>query len=204
MPPARLGQELLDSIVDKVQERRTLKACSLVAKSFVLQSQKRLFRSVCLYNYFLASNHPKGTDCLTVVMPFQRALDLFTTSPHLITHVKGLYLGLRVLQDCGAAESEQLKSVHPPLNRDHSRGLEHLTIGVATRDYNETPIGLDMHSQLTGLRKLSLLNVRATNDANDAHFTRFILKSGFGPTLEHLELAFAWDGPPQPSFVSRP
>ncbi|KAJ7138318.1 hypothetical protein C8R44DRAFT_848163 [Mycena epipterygia] len=94
MPPVRLAQEMLASIVDQVQERRTLKACSLVARSFVFPSQRHLFR-----------RQPTGTDYLTVVMPFQTALALFTMSPHLITHVKDLYLGLRLLQDCHAAQS---------------------------------------------------------------------------------------------------
>ncbi|KAJ7142688.1 hypothetical protein C8R44DRAFT_760966 [Mycena epipterygia] len=95
MPPTPLAQELLDSIVDQVQERITLKACSLVASSFVVSSQRRLFRSVCLSLYGPGSRkQPEGTNHLTVSMTFQNALHLFTMSSHLGTYVRDLHLGL--------------------------------------------------------------------------------------------------------------
>ncbi|KAJ7138332.1 hypothetical protein C8R44DRAFT_868637 [Mycena epipterygia] len=105
MSPGPLAQELLDSIVDYVQERGTLKACSLAARSFVVSSQRRLFRSLCLF-IRVPNQPPRGTDHLTVSMTFQNALHVFTMSSHLGSYVRNLYIGLvHHLQDYGLVES---------------------------------------------------------------------------------------------------
>ncbi|KAJ7138352.1 hypothetical protein C8R44DRAFT_976096 [Mycena epipterygia] len=105
MSPGPLAQELLDSIVDHVQERGTLKACSLAARSFVVSSQRRLFRSLCLF-IRVPSQPPRGTNHLTVSMTFQNALHVFTMSSYLGSYVRHLYIGLvHHLQDYGLVES---------------------------------------------------------------------------------------------------
>ncbi|KAJ7800348.1 hypothetical protein B0H14DRAFT_1692284 [Mycena olivaceomarginata] len=45
---APLPQELLDAIIDQVRDKETLKACALVATSFLPPSQRNLFRKVRL------------------------------------------------------------------------------------------------------------------------------------------------------------
>ncbi|KAJ7138333.1 hypothetical protein C8R44DRAFT_767250 [Mycena epipterygia] len=106
MPPTPLAQEMLDCIVGRVQERRTLKACSLVARSFVFPSQQQLFRSVCSFTDQLYCRSPTRTNHLTTFMTFDNALPLFTMSPHLANHVRELYIILIFSQDClRAAES---------------------------------------------------------------------------------------------------
>ncbi|KAJ7123447.1 hypothetical protein C8R44DRAFT_875638 [Mycena epipterygia] len=107
MPPAHLAQELLDFIVDQVQERGALKTCSLAARSLVVSSQQRLFRSLCLFAGRLLIHRTllNGLDHLAVVTSFERALDLFTTSPHLKSYAKDVYLGLIDFQDFGVVES---------------------------------------------------------------------------------------------------
>ncbi|KAJ7123389.1 hypothetical protein C8R44DRAFT_783750 [Mycena epipterygia] len=106
MPPAHLAQELLDCIVGEVQDRRTLKACSLVARSLTGSSQRRLFRSLCLFAGRLES-HPTvlGIDHLTALTSFERALELLTISPHLGSYATGMHLGLTDSQDFGVVES---------------------------------------------------------------------------------------------------
>ncbi|KAJ7123409.1 hypothetical protein C8R44DRAFT_783768 [Mycena epipterygia] len=110
--PAYLAQELLDCIVGEVQDRKTLKAWSLVARSFTGSSQRRLFRSLCLFTGRLEI-HPTllGIDHLTALTSFERALELFTItwvagiSPHLGSYAKGMHLGLINSQDFGVVES---------------------------------------------------------------------------------------------------
>ncbi|KAJ7832090.1 hypothetical protein B0H14DRAFT_3872092 [Mycena olivaceomarginata] len=45
---AHLPQELFDTIIDKIRDKDTLKACALVATSFLLPSQRNLFRKIRL------------------------------------------------------------------------------------------------------------------------------------------------------------
>ncbi|KAJ7123391.1 hypothetical protein C8R44DRAFT_852379 [Mycena epipterygia] len=106
MPLILLAQKLLDCIVEEVQERRELKAWSLVARSFTGSSQRRLFRSLCLFAGRLES-HPTvlGIDHLTALTSFERALELFTISPHLGSYAKGMHLGPIDSQDFGVVES---------------------------------------------------------------------------------------------------
>jgi hypothetical protein len=47
-PMAHLPQELFDTIIDKIRDKETLKACALVATSFLLPSQRNLFRKIRL------------------------------------------------------------------------------------------------------------------------------------------------------------
>ncbi|KAJ7123385.1 hypothetical protein C8R44DRAFT_980803 [Mycena epipterygia] len=106
MPPTHLAQELLDCIVGEVQDRPTLKAWSLVARSFTGSSQPRLFRSLCLFADRLEF-HPNllRINRLTAFMSFDRALELFTICPHLGSYAKGMHLGLINSQDFGVVES---------------------------------------------------------------------------------------------------
>ncbi|KAJ7672330.1 hypothetical protein DFH06DRAFT_1176006 [Mycena polygramma] len=82
-PSSSLAQELIDVIVDEVP-RNTLTACSLVAKSFLVPSQRRLFRAI--------------------LSEFERARDLFAMSPHLGGYVRHLVLCLTPSQDYAAIE----------------------------------------------------------------------------------------------------
>ncbi|KAJ7138313.1 hypothetical protein C8R44DRAFT_868619 [Mycena epipterygia] len=103
--PADLAQELLDSIVDQVQDIKALKACSLVARSLVVSSQRHLFRSLCLFQVvgaMIPQVRPRGSDHLTVLTSFENAFRLFTMSPHLGSYVRELYLGLIWLRDVDA------------------------------------------------------------------------------------------------------
>ncbi|KAJ7100452.1 hypothetical protein C8R44DRAFT_747499 [Mycena epipterygia] len=107
MPPAHLAQELLDCIVDEVQDRRTLKACSVVARSLVGSSQRRLFRTFCLFTDQLRLYPvPLGIDHPTALfISFEKALDLFTIAPHLGSYATDVYFGLLDSQDLGIVES---------------------------------------------------------------------------------------------------
>ncbi|KAJ7123419.1 hypothetical protein C8R44DRAFT_783776, partial [Mycena epipterygia] len=107
MPPAHLAQELLDCIVGEVRDRPTLKACSLVARSLTSSSQRRLFRSLCLFagKFEAHATLFDGIDHLTALTSFERVLELFAISPHLGSYVKGMHLGLINSQDCAVVES---------------------------------------------------------------------------------------------------
>ena len=80
---SRLPQELIDVIINQVDDRKTLKACSLVASSFVCPSQKLLFLSVDLDNAILIPRKKAYT----------RFLRLLTLNPLLGTYVRSLRLG---------------------------------------------------------------------------------------------------------------
>ncbi|KAJ7132462.1 hypothetical protein C8R44DRAFT_774075 [Mycena epipterygia] len=96
MPPARLAQELLDCIIDQVQDRKTLKPCSLVARSLAGSSQRRIFRAFCLatnahiYSRILLEPHHRAM----LFMTFEKALNLFTIAPHLGSFATDVHLGL--------------------------------------------------------------------------------------------------------------
>ncbi|KAJ7094113.1 hypothetical protein C8R44DRAFT_890479 [Mycena epipterygia] len=97
MLPLRLAQELLDSIVDQVQDRGILKESSLVARSFVVRSQRRLFRSLCVFSTASLDSHPEGTDALSGFTSFENAQNLLTMSPHLVGYVRDVHLGFNSL-----------------------------------------------------------------------------------------------------------
>ncbi|KAJ6551683.1 hypothetical protein B0H19DRAFT_1158554 [Mycena capillaripes] len=82
--PSPLAQELIDAIVDQVP-RKNLTTCSLVAKSFLVPSQRRLFREI--------------------ITQFKNARDLFATSPHLGKYIHSLSLCLTPGEDYAAIES---------------------------------------------------------------------------------------------------
>ncbi|KAF8809288.1 hypothetical protein BYT27DRAFT_7222526 [Phlegmacium glaucopus] len=76
-----LPQELIDAILNHVNDRQTLKACSLVASSFVPQSQRHLFHTIDL-------------DALTPrKKAYTRFVRLLTLNPLLGTYVRSLRLG---------------------------------------------------------------------------------------------------------------
>ncbi|KAF7377828.1 hypothetical protein MSAN_00206300 [Mycena sanguinolenta] len=98
-----LAQELIDAIIDKVP-RNKLTTCSLVAKSFLVPSQQRLFASLSLFTAPLRiAGPPKGEQILAA---FENAVELFTMSPHLSKYVRSLALCLTPsLRNFGAVES---------------------------------------------------------------------------------------------------
>ena len=76
-----LPQELVDAILNHVNDHQTFKSCSLVASSFVSQSQKHLFHTIDL-------------DALTPRRKaYARFVRLLTLNPHLGTYVRSLRLG---------------------------------------------------------------------------------------------------------------
>lgn len=79
----RLPQELIDVIINQVDDRKTLKACCLVASSFVCPSQRLLFLTVDLDNQILTPRKKAYT----------RFLRLLTLNPLLGTYVRSLRLG---------------------------------------------------------------------------------------------------------------
>ena len=79
----RLPQELIDVIINQVDDRKTLKACSLVASSFVCPSQRLLFHTVDLDNAILTPRKKA----------YARFLRLLTLNPLLGTYVRSLRLG---------------------------------------------------------------------------------------------------------------
>ena len=83
LPMPRLPQELIDVIIDQVDDRETLKACSLVASSFVCLSQRLLFHTVDL-DYAILIPRKKA---------YARFLRLLTLNPLLGTYVRSLRLG---------------------------------------------------------------------------------------------------------------
>ena len=80
---SRLPQELIDVIINQVDDRKTLKACSLVASSFVCPSQRLLFHTVDLDNV-VPTPRKKA---------YARFLRLLTLNPVLGTYVRSLRLG---------------------------------------------------------------------------------------------------------------
>ncbi|KAJ6472370.1 hypothetical protein C8R47DRAFT_1324744 [Mycena vitilis] len=83
------AQELIDAIIDEIAateewcdspDRKSLKACALVARTFLVPSQRRLFQSLTLP---LAVK--RGDD-------MKEAALQFTTSPHLGSYVRDLHL----------------------------------------------------------------------------------------------------------------
>lgn len=78
-----LPQELIDAIIAQVDDRKTLRACSLVASSSVFPSQSLLFHTIDL-------DTPR---VLSRKKAYARLLHVLTLNPHLGTHVRSLRLG---------------------------------------------------------------------------------------------------------------
>ena len=83
LPMPRLPQELIDVIINQVNDRNTLKACSLVASSFVCSSQRLLFHTIDLDDGFRISRK----------RAYARFLRVLTLNPLLGTYVRSLRLG---------------------------------------------------------------------------------------------------------------
>ena len=79
----RLPQELIVVIINQVDDQKTLKACSLVASSFVYLSQTLLFHTIDL-DIPIRTPRKKA---------YTRFLRLLTLHPHLGTYVRSLRLG---------------------------------------------------------------------------------------------------------------
>ena len=80
----RLPQELIDSIISQLNDRKSLKACSLVASPFVLPSQRLLFHTIDLDTPTLTPRNLKI---------YVRFLRILTLNPLLGTYVRSLRLG---------------------------------------------------------------------------------------------------------------
>ncbi|KAJ7610638.1 hypothetical protein DFH06DRAFT_1245903 [Mycena polygramma] len=91
-----LPQELVDAIIEEVCDDQTLQNCSLVAKAFVVPSQRSLFRSLYLYTRVNLAHHASST-C-------GHACTLFDASPHLAAYVRRLTLCLGRAEDYTAVE----------------------------------------------------------------------------------------------------
>ncbi|KAF7304170.1 hypothetical protein MIND_00649000 [Mycena indigotica] len=85
----QLPQELIDSILDNVYKQQDLRACALVARSFRLPSQRKLFEHLSLHPEAL---HGEPAS----IAHFERLHAIFIESPHLAKFVKSL--DLRVLR----------------------------------------------------------------------------------------------------------
>ncbi|KAF7308083.1 hypothetical protein MKEN_01170700 [Mycena kentingensis (nom. inval.)] len=95
---ARLPQEIIDSLLDAVSDRPTLKRCALVARSFRYNSQKSLFSSLTVSTPSSSLLNPPPTlDDLCAI---------FSASPHLALHVRSLKL-----YSSGTSEPEWMQSV---------------------------------------------------------------------------------------------
>ncbi|KAJ7138347.1 hypothetical protein C8R44DRAFT_868647 [Mycena epipterygia] len=217
MPTARLAQELLDSIIDDVQERGALKACSLAGRSLVVPTQRRLFRSICLFTAgsFLSSP-PKASHHLASSLSSHGARDLFTMSPHLGSYVKELYLGLVFMRDYYVVESvlpafqkithlgifsdggasqwnniPDIASASPyipsPSCAGLSSSLERLTISTTTNSRDDKSV-----FEMDMHRHLKGIRKLSLLDIHlgDKHWMPFLLEPALRPTVQHLELSF--------------
>ncbi|KAJ7919591.1 hypothetical protein B0H13DRAFT_2268435 [Mycena leptocephala] len=94
-----LPQELIDDIVSYVEDRPSQEACSLVAKTFALPSQRILFRRMSFVT--LDFGLPDAA-----TRRLQQAAEIFAESPHLVPFVRTLeILMLRTLEGCAALEA---------------------------------------------------------------------------------------------------
>ncbi|KAJ7123378.1 hypothetical protein C8R44DRAFT_980800 [Mycena epipterygia] len=205
MPPVHLAQELLDCIVDQVQDRRTLKACSVVARSLVGSSQRRLFRILCLFTDQLRFYPaPLGIDHPTALfMSFEKALDLFTISPHLGSYATDVYLGLLDPQDSPGVVESVLRMVSQltvlGIFHNNSGFYRWSNIPPSLADLlKDTVLRLTVHSMrlerivrvpscfilFPSFRALSLLYVTVKNDITSTAPAN----AAYLRTLEHLTI----------------
>jgi hypothetical protein len=79
---APLSQELFDAIIDEIHDKETLKSCALVATSFLLPSQRNLFRNLTI-RLGLGGQRSRDTSAA------------LAESPHLMSYIRNLtiYMG---------------------------------------------------------------------------------------------------------------
>ncbi|KAJ7079285.1 hypothetical protein B0H15DRAFT_858899 [Mycena belliarum] len=94
MSSVQLAQELLSAIINEVQAQNDLQACALVSRSFVVSSQQRLYRTLCLVVEPLSHLVSVPNPPVAPVLSCDSALKLFTMSPHLAGYVRDLTLYL--------------------------------------------------------------------------------------------------------------
>ncbi|KAF7303397.1 hypothetical protein MIND_00568000 [Mycena indigotica] len=82
MPPEPIPPELIDTVLNYVDDRRTLKACTVVCRSFCALAQKRLFSSFTLLPPSLPHVAPPPQDLATFLV----------NSPHIPFHVRRLHI----------------------------------------------------------------------------------------------------------------
>ncbi|KAJ7359680.1 hypothetical protein DFH08DRAFT_414992 [Mycena albidolilacea] len=70
-----LPQELFDAIIDQVRDKETLKACALVATSFLSPSRRNLFREIQLFGVVIGDREPSAT---------------LAEFPHLVSYIRDL------------------------------------------------------------------------------------------------------------------
>ncbi|KAJ6532862.1 hypothetical protein DFH09DRAFT_1284506 [Mycena vulgaris] len=85
-----LAQELIEAIFAEVDDRRSLQACALASRPFVLPAQRLLFKKMSFpvdTRLGSASRRSYATKCA------QRACDILSSAPHLIAFVRELKIG---------------------------------------------------------------------------------------------------------------
>ncbi|KAJ7035213.1 hypothetical protein C8F04DRAFT_541994 [Mycena alexandri] len=124
---SNLPQELIDAILEDVPDS-SLAACSLTATSFVVASQRRLFRRMTL------SDLPA----------YERVIRVLVASPHLAQYVRALGLDIRDIPN----DSTLIKSIIVPLTK-----IEYLSIwggtGATWPDLGQNPWLIDVLSRTT-------------------------------------------------------
>ncbi|KAJ7832088.1 hypothetical protein B0H14DRAFT_1179142 [Mycena olivaceomarginata] len=92
---APLPQELFDTIIDEIHDKETLKACALVATSFLPPSQRNLFRKIRLGGH-------RSRDASASLAEF----------PHLVSYIRDLTIYMWDTVSNFAAVAAVLRSVH--------------------------------------------------------------------------------------------
>ena len=131
----RLPQELIVVIIDQVDDQKTLKACSLVASSFVYLSQRLLFHTIDLDAPILTPRKKAYT----------RFLRLLTLNPHLGTFVRSLRLG-DDSDDFGFSRSWIIHAKNLPQLFQLLPRLETFSLTFNSDEMNWKSIPADIHS----------------------------------------------------------
>ncbi|KAJ7060942.1 hypothetical protein C8F01DRAFT_1141361 [Mycena amicta] len=92
---AAFPQELFEAIIDSVDDKKTLRSCALVAHSFLVRSQRKLFHTLVLYSRY--SRRHRGVDVKR--RSLMAAGAKFETSSHLALYVRDLHVQLSRQRD---------------------------------------------------------------------------------------------------------
>ncbi|KAJ7282515.1 hypothetical protein C8J57DRAFT_1295594 [Mycena rebaudengoi] len=222
-----LPQELVETIIDVVHGKKSLRACALASKALLAPSQRCLFRSISLgksptqvsrNKIPKARNENLGRNDHLIA----EAVNLFTSSPHLAKYVRSLSISLSMVQIDQAlvfGSFNYLLHIFPYVER--------LQIDAANRSWASLPQPLTsclskfvqrpslQSLALVGLKKLSsplvlrwLLSVREVSFTNvtilrDTEAPLLILDEETAPTLHRLTLGWP-NGPSLARFLLRP
>ncbi|KAK7022675.1 hypothetical protein R3P38DRAFT_2961736 [Favolaschia claudopus] len=166
-PPSPLDvQELVDLCIDHLfDDPETLASCSLVARSWVDAAQAKLFCAPHLTNCEVVSSN-------RIALKLHKVL---STSPHLLRHVRSMFLSQTSLHHTTDAKLAQLGS---------SR-LDTLSLQIANTTNNEIHIGSLM-------RYPNLRRLRCFFPFGFSGCARYM--ENFSSTVEHLDLeCFHWE-----------